>query len=163
MRERDTLVVPKLDWLARFIPDARAKEKLHDNQPKLPDGRQRELCRMPATGEYSTSDLAELFPVSRPTAYRTLNGRIPLSVRSCPLPESTRPGPKGVSVLFQCPFLRGGGAAGDGLPAGAVRPGDLPRTESCATTLETWVSGQSYRTYCPQQTSEPSGRMPQLV
>ncbi len=92
VRERDTLVAPKLDWLARFVPDARAKEKLHDNQPKLSDGQQPELCRMRATGEYSNSDLAELFPVSRPTVYRTLNGHIPLSVRSCPLPESTRLG-----------------------------------------------------------------------
>ena len=31
------------------------------------------LCRMHATGEYSISDLAELFSVSRPTVYRTLN------------------------------------------------------------------------------------------
>ena len=28
---------------------------------------------MHATGEYSISDLAELFSVSRPTIYRTLN------------------------------------------------------------------------------------------
>ena len=33
------------------------------------------------TGEYSVSDLAELFSVSRPTVYRTLNRRkIPWSV-----------------------------------------------------------------------------------
>ena len=51
MREGDTLVVPKLDLLARFVPDARAREKFHDNQPKLSDGQQRELCRMQATGE----------------------------------------------------------------------------------------------------------------
>ena len=51
VREGDMLVVPKLDWLARFVPDARAKEKLHDNQPKLSDGQQRELCRMQATGK----------------------------------------------------------------------------------------------------------------
>ena len=30
---------------------------------------------MHATGEYSISDLAELFSVSRPTVYRTLNRR----------------------------------------------------------------------------------------
>ena len=41
-------------------------------------------------GEYSISDLADLFPVSKPTVYRTLNRHVPLSVRSCPLPESTR-------------------------------------------------------------------------
>ena len=45
---------------------------------------------MHATGEYSISDLAELFSVSRPTVYRTLNRRFSLSVRFCPLPESTR-------------------------------------------------------------------------
>ena len=39
------------------------------------DKQQRELCRMHATGEYSISDLAELFSVSRPTVYRTLNRR----------------------------------------------------------------------------------------
>ena len=39
------------------------------------EGRKRELCRMHVTGEYSISDLAELFSVSRPTVYRTLNRR----------------------------------------------------------------------------------------
>ena len=130
VREGDTLVVPKLDRLARSVPDARAiadrlrerdvklvlgralydpgdptgkmffnilatfaefeadlihmrtregmaiaraKGKLRGKQPKLSDRQQRELCRMHATGEYSISDLAELFPVSRPTVYRTLN------------------------------------------------------------------------------------------
>lgn len=32
----------------------------------------RELCRMHASGEYSISDLTELFSVSQPTVYRTL-------------------------------------------------------------------------------------------
>ena len=130
MREGDTLVVPKLDRLARSVPDARAiadllqqggvrlalgptlydpndpmgkmffnilatfaefeadlirmrtregmdiaraKGKLRGKQPKLSDRQQRELCRMHATGEYSINDLAELFSVSRPTVYRTLN------------------------------------------------------------------------------------------
>ena len=52
---------------------ARARGKLRGKQPKLSDRQQRELCRMHATGEYSISDLAELFSVSRPTVYRTLN------------------------------------------------------------------------------------------
>ena len=55
---------------------ARAKGKLRGKQPKLSDRQQRELCRMHATGEYSISDLAELFSVSRPTVYRTLNRRL---------------------------------------------------------------------------------------
>ncbi len=54
---------------------ARAKGKLHGKQPKLSDRQQRALCRMHATGEYSISDLAELFSVCRPTVYRTLNRR----------------------------------------------------------------------------------------
>ena len=129
VREGDTLVVAKLDRLARSVPDARAiadrlqergvklalgralydpgdpmgkmffnilatfaefeadlirmrtregmaiaraKGKLRGKQPKLSGKQQRELCRMHATGEYSISDLAELFSVSRPTVYRTL-------------------------------------------------------------------------------------------
>ncbi len=51
---------------------ARAKGKLRGKQPKLSDKQQRELCRMHATGDYSISDLAEVFSVSRPTVYRTL-------------------------------------------------------------------------------------------
>ena len=133
VREGDTLVVPKLDRLARSVPDARAiadrlrergvklalgralydpadpmgkmffnilatfaefeadlirmrtreglaiaraRGKLRGKQPKLSDRQQRKLCRMHATGEYSISDLAELFSVSRPTVYRTLNRRL---------------------------------------------------------------------------------------
>ena len=132
VRQGDTLVVPKLDRLARSVPDARAiadqlqergvklalgrtlydpddpmgkmffnilatfaefeadlirmrtregmaiaraRGKLRGKQPKLSDRQQRELFRMHATGEYSISDLAELFTVSRPTVYRTLNRR----------------------------------------------------------------------------------------
>ena len=52
---------------------ARTRGKLRGKQPKLSDRQQRELCRMHATGEYSIGDLAELFSVSRPTVYRTLN------------------------------------------------------------------------------------------
>ena len=124
VREGDTLVVPKLDRLARSVPDARAiadelahrgvklalgasvhdpsdpmgkmffnilatfaefeadlirmrtkegmaiaraKGKLKGKKPKLSDRRQTELRRMYDTGEYSISDLAELFDVSRPS------------------------------------------------------------------------------------------------
>ena len=133
VRAGDTLVVPKLDRLARSVPDARAiadrlrerdvklalgralydpgdpmgklffnilatfaefeadlirmrtregmaiaraRGKLRGKQPKLSDRQQRELCGMHATGEYPISDLAELFSVSRPTVYRTLNRRL---------------------------------------------------------------------------------------
>ena len=50
--------------------------KLRGKQPKLSDRQQRELCRMHAIGEYSISDLAELFSVSRPTVYCALNRRL---------------------------------------------------------------------------------------
>ena len=129
VRAGDTLVVPKLDRLARSVPDARAiadqltergvklalgasvhdptdpmgrmffnilatfaefeadlirmrtregmavaraKGKLKGKKPKLSDRRQVELRRMHDTGEYSISDLAEVFAVSRPTVYRVL-------------------------------------------------------------------------------------------
>ena len=129
VRDGDTFVVPKLDRLARSVPDARtiadqleakgvklalgasiydptdpmgkmffnilatfaefesdlirmrtregmaiarAKGKLCGKQPKLSEKQQKELGRMHATGEYSISDLAEVFSVSRPTIYRTL-------------------------------------------------------------------------------------------
>ena len=55
---------------------ARAKGTLRGKQPKLTDRQQRELCRMHAMGEYSISEIAEIFSVSRPTVYRTLNRRL---------------------------------------------------------------------------------------
>jgi len=51
---------------------ARSKGKLRGKQPKLSDRQQQELARMHNTGEYSISELAELFAVSRPTVYRTI-------------------------------------------------------------------------------------------
>ncbi|HXW72472.1 MAG TPA: helix-turn-helix domain-containing protein [Methylocella sp.] len=38
----------------------------------LSDKQQNELRRMHETGDYSISDLAEVFSVSRPTVYRSL-------------------------------------------------------------------------------------------
>src|SRR5690625_5005088 len=130
VRAGDTLVVPKLERLARSVPDAReiaddrsgrsvklqigssvhdpddpmgklffnilatfaefeadlirmrtregmavarAKGKLRGKKPKLSARQQQELKRMHDTGNYSISDLAELFSISRPTVYRTLN------------------------------------------------------------------------------------------
>lgn len=129
VRSGDTLVVPKLDRLARSVPDARligddlsargvnlqigtsvhnpsdpmgrlffnilatfaefeadlirmrtregmavarSKGKLRGKKPKLSDRQHKELRRMYDTGDYSISDLAEVFSVSRPTVYRTL-------------------------------------------------------------------------------------------
>ncbi len=129
VRDGDTFVVPKLDRLARSVPDARtiadqlekkgvklaiggsvydpkdpigkmffnilatfaefeadlirmrtregmaiarSKGKLRGKKPKMTEIQQKELCRMHSTGEYSISDLAEVFSVSRPTVYRTL-------------------------------------------------------------------------------------------
>ncbi len=52
---------------------ARAKGKLRGKKPKLSDRQQKELRRMYDIGEYSISDLAKLFAISRPTVYRTLS------------------------------------------------------------------------------------------
>lgn len=49
-----------------------AKGKLRGKKPKLSDRQQKELRRMFDTGDYSISDLAELFSISRPTVYRTI-------------------------------------------------------------------------------------------
>ena len=51
---------------------AKAKGRLKGRQPKLSTRQQNELRRMHATGDYTISDLAELFSISRPTVYRTL-------------------------------------------------------------------------------------------
>ena len=51
---------------------ARTKGKLRGKKPKLSERQQQELRRMYDTGEYSISDLAEVFSISRPTVYRTL-------------------------------------------------------------------------------------------
>ena len=129
VRSGDTLVVPKLDRLARSVPDARAiadelmkrgvklqlgstihdptdpmgkmffnilatfaefesdlirlrtregmavaraKGKLKGKKPKLSPMQSKELRRMYDTGDYSVSDLGDVFKVSRPTIYRTL-------------------------------------------------------------------------------------------
>lgn len=51
---------------------ARARGKLRGKQSKLSEKQQKELARMHGTGDYSISDLAEVFAVSRPTIYRSL-------------------------------------------------------------------------------------------
>lgn len=52
---------------------ARAKGKLRGKQPKLSEKQQKGVCHMRETGQYSISNLAELFSVSRPAVYRTLS------------------------------------------------------------------------------------------
>jgi len=74
---------------------ARAKGKLRGKSPKLSDKQQKELRRMHETGDYSISDLAEVFTVSRPTVYRTLGRQSPPHndqiKGACPLIEEPRP------------------------------------------------------------------------
>jgi hypothetical protein len=56
---------------------ARAKGKLRGKSPRLSDERQKELRRVHETGNCSISDLAEVFTVSRPNVYRTLDRQSP--------------------------------------------------------------------------------------
>ena len=51
---------------------ARAKGRLKGRKPKLSNKQRAELRRMHAAGNYTITDLAELFDISRPTVYRTL-------------------------------------------------------------------------------------------
>jgi DNA invertase Pin-like site-specific DNA recombinase len=51
---------------------AEARGRLRGKQPKLSDRQQKQMCRMHDTGDYSVSNLAELFSVSRPTVSRTI-------------------------------------------------------------------------------------------
>ena len=52
---------------------AKAQGKLRGRRPKSSHKQQRELKRMQETGEYTITDLGELFSVSRPTVYRTIS------------------------------------------------------------------------------------------
>jgi DNA invertase Pin-like site-specific DNA recombinase len=51
---------------------AKAKGKFKGKKPKLSPIQSRKLRRMYDTGDYSISDLSDVFKVSRPTVYRTL-------------------------------------------------------------------------------------------
>jgi DNA invertase Pin-like site-specific DNA recombinase len=51
---------------------ARSRGKLRGKQPKLKPAQAREVRRMHDSGDYSVSQIAELFGVSRPTVYRVL-------------------------------------------------------------------------------------------
>lgn len=52
---------------------ARSKGKLRGKPPKLTNRQQAELCKMHDTGDYSISDLAEIFSIGRATVYRVLD------------------------------------------------------------------------------------------
>lgn len=60
---------------------ARAKGKLRGKKHKLSDRQQSELRRMHETGNYSISDLAFLFSISRSTVYRTLGRTVPQTTK----------------------------------------------------------------------------------
>lgn len=87
VRVGDTLIVPTT--FAEFEVDllrlrtregmavARAKGRLRGQRPKLSPKQQAKLRRMHTSGDYSITDLAELFCVSRPTVYRTLRTSAP--------------------------------------------------------------------------------------
>ncbi len=51
---------------------ARANGRLRGRQPRLSTKQHDELRRMHASGDYSITDLGELFSISRPTVYRAL-------------------------------------------------------------------------------------------
>ena len=51
---------------------AKAKGHLRGKQPKLSTAQQRHLMEVHRAGTHSTAELAELFNVARPTAYRTV-------------------------------------------------------------------------------------------
>lgn len=51
---------------------AKAMGKLRGKKPKPVEKQRKEPWRMQGTGEYSISDLAKVFFVSRPTVHRTL-------------------------------------------------------------------------------------------
>lgn len=51
---------------------ARSRGKLRGKQPKLKPAQAREVQRMRDSGDYTVTEIAELFGVSRPTVYRVL-------------------------------------------------------------------------------------------
>ena len=68
---------------------ARQNGKLRGKQPSLKPAQDREIRRMHDSGDYNIAEIAELFGVSRPTVYRSLDRTGDLS----PLPAGTRPAP----------------------------------------------------------------------
>ena len=70
---------------------AKAKGRLKGKKPKLSDRQQRELWRMHASGDYSISELAELFSISRPTVYRTLTRQPSSLIAADDMEEASAP------------------------------------------------------------------------
>jgi DNA invertase Pin-like site-specific DNA recombinase len=68
---------------------ASANGTLRGKQPSLKPSQDREIRRMHDSGEYSIAAIAELFSVSRPTVYRSLERTPALP----PLPADMRPAP----------------------------------------------------------------------
>lgn len=95
VREGDTLVVRKLDRLARFERDlismrtregmavARAKRRLKGKQPKLSITQRKLLFEVQDRGEYTQTEIAELFNVSRATVYREFRKRRTAFLAAC--------------------------------------------------------------------------------
>ncbi len=87
----------------------RAKGNLRGKQPKLSEKQQKMHRRMHDTGEYSISDLAEVFSVSRPTVYRMLKRR----KIACRVPFRPRDRPPEGGSVAQTPKGAGGTSPGD--------------------------------------------------
>ena len=68
---------------------ARQKGKLRGRQPSLKPSQDREIRRMHDSGDYSITEIAELFGIGRPTVYRSLDRTAGLP----PLPADGRPAP----------------------------------------------------------------------
>lgn len=89
-RDGDTLVVTRLDRLARSLPDARSiLEGLTARQVRLSAKQEAHLAVLVATGQYSTLEVAELFSVGRSTVYRAIQragARAGASVGKGPMP-----------------------------------------------------------------------------
>ena len=108
---------------------ARAKGRLRGKQPKLSDKQHRELRRMHDTGDYSITDLAELFSISRPTVYRTLKRQLSAAKpRQSVRPPSPHPLPTVCDGLLLLPVERHPLRAGlgtrlrDRCPANSIHP-----------------------------------------
>jgi DNA invertase Pin-like site-specific DNA recombinase len=75
-RRGDTLVVTKLDRLARSLLDAREiKGRLRGKQPELSHHQRKHLLSLVDSGEYTRGEIAELLGVSRTTVYREIQRR----------------------------------------------------------------------------------------